>query len=233
MDEELGKAAVGILVAALGGTASAGLQAAAKKLHSRIHAQLLDVDSDEIFERWAGDPRNVDRQGDLAAAIGFLARDYPDFERKLRELIEEARALSIVHEGNAVLGDQVSSVVTASGKSSVMSGNFHGDAQIGDRVSKSNNFKFGGGVLLVGLLAIFLFYIAGQFSSGGEITQDSTCQEFLEAPSEEALRGLRKVGTELGVRTGSPLAPPAISYACSGDPDARLGDVVLRYKGQF
>ena len=233
MDEELGKAAVGILVAALGGTASAGLQAAAKKLHSRIHSQLLDVDSDEIFERWAGDPRNVDRQGDLAAAIGFLARDYPDFERKLRESIEEARALSIVHEGNAVLGDQVSSVVTASGESRVLSGNFHGDAQIGDNISKSNTFKFGGGVLLVGLLAIFLFYIAGQFSSGSEITQESTCQEFLEAPSEEALRGLRKVGTELGVRTGSPLAPPAISYACSGDPDARLGDVVLRYKGQF
>ncbi|WP_146074854.1 hypothetical protein [Micromonospora chalcea] len=233
MDEELGKAAVGILVAALGGTASAGLQAAAKKLHSRIHSQFLDVDSDEIFERWAGSPRNVDRQGDLAAAIGILARDYPDFGQKLRELIEEARALSIVHDGNSAAGDQVSSVVTASGGSGVMSGTFHGNAQIGDNISKSNTFKIGGGILLVGLLALAFFYIVGQLSPGSEITQDSTCQEFLEAPSEEALRGLRKVGTELGVRTGSPLAPPAISYACSGDPDARLGDVVLRYKGQF
>ncbi|MFE9959208.1 hypothetical protein [Micromonospora sp. NPDC005299] len=233
MDEELGKAAVGVLVAALGGTASAGLQAAAKKLRSRVHSQLIDVDSSEIYEQWEKSPRSVGAQGDLAAAINFLAADYPAFKSKLRELIEEAKALSIVQEGHVVMGDQTSSVVTASDGSKVISGNVGRDAHVGDNVTKSNTFKIGGGILLAGLLVIAFMYVIGQVSSGDKITQDSTCQEYLEAPSEEALRGLRQVGIELGVKTGSPLAPPAISYACSEEPTARLGDVVLRYKGQF
>ncbi|WP_204002196.1 hypothetical protein [Micromonospora lutea] len=233
MEEELGKAAVGVLVAAIGGAASAGLQAAAKKLRSRVHSQLIDSDSSEIYEEWERSPRSVRAQGDLAAAIGWLAKNDVFFKSKIRELIEEAEALSTVQEAGSIVGDQISSTVTASGEAKVMSGVIHGGAHMGDNISKTNTTKIGGGILLAGLLVIAALYGFNQISSGNEITQNSTCQQFLEASSEDALRGLRQVGIELGVKTGSPLAPPAISYHCSGDPSARLGDVVLRYKGQF
>ncbi|MFG1715487.1 hypothetical protein [Micromonospora sp. NPDC049203] len=239
MDEEPGEAAVGVLVAALSGTASAGLQAAAEKLRARIHSQLVDVDSSEIYENWEVAPRSTRKQGDLAAAIGFLARDDPDFGANLKELIDEARALSIVQEGRLAEGDQADSSVEDGEDSSFVSGLVYGDTYVDDYASNSHsatNSKaviIGGGIVVACLLGLAMFLGVRQFTDSGEITEDSTCQEFLEAPAEEAQRGLGRIGAELGVNTGVPLAPNAISYDCGREPTARLGDVVLRYRGQF
>ncbi|MET8062487.1 hypothetical protein [Micromonospora sp. NPDC005222] len=171
MDEELGRAAVRVLVAATGGTAGAGLQEAAEKLRARVHSQLMDVDSSEIYENWEDAPRSTRKQGDLAAAIGFLADDFPDFEAELRELIEEARALSMVHEGRLGGGDQTNSSVEAGDDSRVVSGMVYGDSYAGDDLAASYNTSnsravvIGGGIVLACLLGLALILVVQRFGA--------------------------------------------------------------------
>ncbi len=206
MDEELGKAAIGVLVAAIGGTASAGLQAAVKNLRSRVHSQLVDSESSEIYEQWERSPKSVRAQGELAAAINWLAKDDASFRSELRELVKEAKALSTAQEAGSILGDQISSTVTASDESKVMSGIFHGPTQMGDNISKTNTVKFGGGILLAGVLVIAIIYGYNQVSSRND------------APNHEQVDPISQstVMPQTASATAPPSATPSAAASLSG-----------------
>jgi|SRR4051794_16739976 hypothetical protein len=104
-----------------------------------------------------------------------------------------------------------------------------------------NNKKtnFGGivaviAVIVVAIVAIVAGRAVYHMVKPSELTAESTCAEFLQAPQDQELSAIRKVGLDKGVGgTGSPLALPAISYDCSSEPDAQLGDVIVKFKGQF
>jgi hypothetical protein len=89
-------------------------------------------------------------------------------------------------------------------------------------------------VVIVAVFAIWAGHAVYTAVRNDGLTKDSTCADFLKASQEDELTAIRTVGMDEGVAgVGSPLALPAISYACSGRPDAKLGDVIVRFKGQF
>ncbi|MEV4136313.1 hypothetical protein AB0J72_29610 [Dactylosporangium sp. NPDC049742] len=111
-----------------------------------------------------------------------------------------------------------------------------------DQYNNQRNTKktqFGGLVAVVAVIVVAIVAIlAGRAIyakiQSSDLTAESTCAEFLQAPEDEERSAIRKIGIEKGVGgTGSPLALPAISYACSSHPDMRLGDVIVKFKGQF
>ncbi len=88
-------------------------------------------------------------------------------------------------------------------------------------------------VIIVAAIAIVVGRAVYHSVNSG-LTADSSCSQFLQAPQDEEVRAIRTIGIDEGVSgTGSPLALPAISYSCSGQPSARLGDVIASFRGQF
>lgn len=110
----------------------------------------------------------------------------------------------------------------------------------GDMVGRDKKTSYGGpiAILAVVIVAVVALIAGGKalydkVASSG-LSADSTCAQFLQASESDELTAIRKVGVDEGIAgIGSPLALPAISYSCSGEPNARLGDVIAKFKGQF
>jgi hypothetical protein len=128
--------------------------------------------------------------------------------------------------------------------SSIQSNQSHAQTGRGGNIvggNQHNNKKtnFGGMVAVIAVIVVAIVAIlAGRAVydkvKSNDLTAESTCAQFLQAPQDEELSAIRNIGIEKGVAgTGSPLALPAISYDCSGEPNARLGDVIVKFKGQF
>ncbi|MEV7348383.1 hypothetical protein AB0N48_05615 [Micromonospora chalcea] len=206
MEEELGKAAIAVLVAAIGGTVSAGLQAAVKNLRKRVHSQLVDSDSGEIYDEWERSPKSPRTQAELAAAIDWLAKDDAAFSSDLRELIKEA-----AQETGSTLGDQVRSTVNASGESKVMSGIFHGKTHMGDKVNKTNTVKFGGGIFLAIVLVVAMTYGYKQVSS-----ENDTANQAQVDPISQSTVMPQTASASASATAASPSATPSIPASLSG-----------------
>lgn len=111
---------------------------------------------------------------------------------------------------------------------------------VGRDKNTTTNHRHGGTIAVV---AVVIIAVVALFAGGRAVyrkiraaglTADSTCAEFLQASQTDELAAIRKIGLDEGVAgVGSPLALPAISYSCSGQPTKRLGDVVAEFKGQF
>jgi hypothetical protein len=87
-------------------------------------------------------------------------------------------------------------------------------------------------IAVVALLGGKAIYSAVTSSAG--LDKNSTCADFLKASQEDELSAIRTIGVDEGVQgIGSPLALPSISYSCSGEPDAKLGDVIAKTNGSF
>jgi hypothetical protein len=88
-------------------------------------------------------------------------------------------------------------------------------------------------VAIVALVAYLGVKAAAKAASPG-ITADSTCAQFLDADPDTEQRAIVKIAMAEDVTgAGSPLALPAIRYNCSAEPDAKLGDVIAKYRGKF
>lgn len=89
-------------------------------------------------------------------------------------------------------------------------------------------------VVIVAVFAIWAGHAVYTAVKNAGLSKDSTCADFLQASQEDELTAIRKIGIDEGVTgVGSPLALPAISYSCSSRPNAKLGDVIVKFKGQF
>ncbi|MFG2039118.1 hypothetical protein [Dactylosporangium sp. NPDC048998] len=188
-------------------------------LYSLLDTAFRTIGAQSVWDQYVSDPRDATAvQQLLAAALREDTELAGEVERAMHEMTDNSRNRS----------DQ-SHASTRGDNSSI----------VGRDQDNSRRNNFGGVVAVVAVIIVAVVAIwAGraiynQVQNGG-LDKDSTCQEFLQASQEDELNAIRKVGIEEGVKgIGSPLALPAISYSCSSTPNARLGDVIVKFKGQF
>lgn len=205
---------------------------AAKALYmsiSEAFRRIGDKSRWDAYTRNPGDSAVVTRV--LAAALRGSPEMAQEIERNVTQMNErrtDQRGASIGGDGHIVGGDYTANSHNTSDSHNTSN-------------SHNNNETHFGGILAVGavIVVVAIFVIWGahkvyQSLQPSGLSADSTCTEFLQADQQEELSAIRKIGLAEGVRgVGSPLALPAISYSCSGAPNARLGDIVAGFKGQF
>ncbi|NUR03234.1 MAG: hypothetical protein HOY79_43995 [Streptomyces sp.] len=119
-----------------------------------------------------------------------------------------------------------------------MSGKVVGGDDLSRRTTKNNN----GGRYLFAVIVIIAVVvmsfkvvpaISRQLHDAG-LSADSTCHEFLDADPQTEQHAIVDIAMAKGLGGfGSPLALPAIQYACSGQPNEHLGTVIQKFAGQF
>jgi len=193
-------------------------EVAARALYELLGSALRQIGARSAWDAYLGDPS-------ATATVERLLASAMDKSSDLARDVERA-----VHE---VTNDNSYTYSNQSGAQAGRGGNIVG------RDQNNNKTNYGGivaviAVIVVAVVAILAGRAVYESVKSSGLSADSTCNEFLQAPQDEELRAIRKIGVDEGVNgTGSPLALPAISYACSGQPNARLGEVIARFRGQF
>lgn len=201
----------------------AGQNVAARTLHGLISTAFREIGAESVWDRFTDDPRDpstVEKM--LASALTSNPRLAEDIDKAVETLN---------HDQSSRITNQIGNTL---GKGAT---NVGGDYTRGSHNTTNNHKKSGAfvAVVVVVVLAfVIVVLVAYTKSKGDSLSADSTCSDFLQAPQDEELTALRKIGADAGVAgIGSPLALPAVSYSCSGSPDAKLGDVIVKFKGQF
>jgi hypothetical protein len=206
---------------------------AAKTLYTLITEAFRRIGDQSRWDAYTKNPHDsavVTRV--LAAALRGNPEIAQEIERTVTEMNErrtDQRGASVGGDGNIVGGDYAS--------------DSHNTSNSHNRTTSNSNNQtrhYGGILAVVAVIAVVaIFAIWGgskvyESIKGSGLSANSTCAEFLQADQQEELTAIRKIGVAEGVAgVGSPLALPAISYSCSGAPDARLGDIIAKFKGQF
>jgi len=118
-----------------------------------------------------------------------------------------------------------------------------GKVVTGDDHSQSNTTKNNHGgrylfaVIVIIAVVVLSFKvvpaISRQLHDAG-VSANSTCRQFLDADPQTEQHAIVDIAMAKGLSGfGSPLALPAIQYACSGQPNQQLGTVIQNFAGQF
>jgi hypothetical protein len=195
--------------------------AAAESLYELIELAFRGAGAEAAWNEYVSDPQSpVVVERILAAALRGDPALTQDIERAVTEVTDNSRQRINTNQSNA----------QAHGGGSIVGGNQN---------TSHTRHSWGGvvaviAVVIVAVVAILAGKAVYDTVQKSGLDANSTCADFLRADQQTELTALREVGVEKGVSgIGSPLALPAISYACSSEPDALLGDMVVRYKGQF
>jgi hypothetical protein len=198
---------------------------AARALYGLIEEAFDAVGEKSTWDEYAGDPQDPITVEQILAALlrgnRVLARD---IEKAVRNVTDNSNWQISANQSHARVG----------GNGSIVGGN-----QTNNRNSGNTRHSYGGVVAVVAVVIVAIAAIWGgkavydAVKSSG-LGAGSSCSEFLQADQQDELAAIRKIGVDEHVAgVGSPLALPAISYDCSGEPSARLGDVVAKFRGQF
>jgi hypothetical protein len=87
----------------------------------------------------------------------------------------------------------------------------------------------------IGKFACLVFLVAGMSlgltACAGELSADSSCQDFMEASPEDQASAISKLSSEFETPDiATPLGSPSIAYSCADEPDTSLGEVFQRYQ---
>lgn len=187
---------------------------AAKGLYDLIAAAFRRIGEQYTFNAWVNDPRDHTVVSKLLAAT--MKAD-PGLTRDINEAVHHVNSNHVDQRGARAGGDLA-----------------------GRDINKNRTTHHSGGLLaILAVVAVAALLGWGAVAivnklTGDTLTADSTCSQFLQAPQDQELSAIRQIGQTEGVAgIGSPLALPAISYSCSGEPTAKLGAVIATFKGQF
>lgn len=196
-----------------------GKHLARRALYELVTSAFRDIGAEDVWQSY------VDRPVDPATVERLLASAL-DTNPVLAENI--ARTVRIATNDNSSYHVDQSGVRA-------------GGSVVGrDQDNSRHSTHVGGLVAVVAVVIVAtVALLAGRaiyqrVTSGLGLSAGSTCAQFLRATPDDELAAIRKIGLDEGVAgIGSPLALPAISYSCSAEPNARLGDVIAKFKGQF
>lgn len=78
-----------------------------------------------------------------------------------------------------------------------------------------------------------LVAIGGLVLSGcGDLSASSSCEDFMNASSEEQAQAISKLSVEFDTPSiATPLGSPSIAFTCSSNPDMALEEVFKQYGG--
>jgi hypothetical protein len=129
-------------------------------------------------------------------------------------------------DSNAVAGNSIANSSTG-----------RGDIVGGDKSSKTS-INFGAIAIVIGI--VIGLVLAGKWvaekaagvQAASQVTQNSSCAEYLQKSGSERDSAIKRVGLELHVKgVGSPLMMPEVDYECGNSPNVRFGDVMARQHG--
>ncbi|MER7541534.1 hypothetical protein ABTW95_00840 [Spirillospora sp. NPDC127506] len=224
---ELATTAVEVLAARLPGISDGSVRAdgdpALADLYDLVRGRLVRDGRQAAFTAYTTDPGNSSLVQDL---LRHAAETDAAFAAALRDAVGRARSAAPASSWSSrvTLSNVTGRGITAAGR------------DITTTNEKKTTINTGGLVLLAAgaIAALFVFVFIVKAATSDAITADSTCAEFLDADSETQQHAIIDIAREKGVSgAGSPLAPPAIRYSCSSEPDAKVGDVIARFRGQF
>lgn len=223
---ELATTAVEVLAAQLPGIADGSVRtggdAALADLYQLVRERLLRDGRQAAFTAYSTNPGNSSLVQDL---LRHAAETDAVFAAALRDAVGRAQRAAPASSWSSTLSlNNVTGAFTAAGR------------DITTTNEKKTTVNTGGLVLLAAgaIAALFVFVFIAKAATSDAVTADSTCEEFLDADSETQQHAIIEIAREKDVSgAGSPLAPPAIRYSCSSQPDAKVGDVIARFRGQF
>ncbi|WP_433177555.1 hypothetical protein [Actinoallomurus sp. CA-150999] len=200
--------------------------AALGALYDIVGKRLAADGATAAFVDFTKDPDNGRQVGRLLS--NAIAAD-PNYRARLAAAVARAE------------GDDRSRTSVSQRVSGGTVGNMIGrDNNVDNSVRRTNNT--GGIFVTVVVLAVialvaYVLYLGGRaayraISQG--LSAGSTCAQFLDADQDTEQRAIVKIAASENVGgAGSPLALPAIRYDCSSEPDAKLGAVIAKFRGQF
>ena len=69
--------------------------------------------------------------------------------------------------------------------------------------------------------------IAGLAGCGSDLSADTSCQDFLNAPLDEQDQAVSSIAADVGAAEAvTPLGRPNVSYICANNPDETLGEAI-------
>jgi hypothetical protein len=232
--------ATAVLSSYMAAIASQGIDAArrvAAEALSQMVAERLRLDGHgSAWDAFARDQQND-------SVVQYLLQQSSVKDDNFREKLQDA-VMRASSEGNGI-GQQT---VNATGASGVQVGDTvaigQGTYHKGDSYNSTNSrttvkrsanpMVVVGGVAVAAVLALTLIINLLGALQGGSLTADSTCRQFLNTDQQTEEQAIVNIAVAKGLGGfGSPLALPAVRYDCSSNPDAKLGDVIQRLKGQF
>ncbi|NDU71039.1 hypothetical protein GWI34_00150 [Actinomadura sp. DSM 109109] len=228
---ELATTAVVVLAAELPGLADGAVRArgdaALADLYDLVRGRLVREGRQSAFAAYTADPRNNALVQDV---LRQAAETDGAFAAALRDAVGRAHRSAPSSSSSSSANLRFDSFrgfvgsVTAAGRDIV------------NNDQKNTTVNTGGLVLLAAgaIAAVLVFVLLARAVTGDAVTADSTCAEFLDADAETQQHAIVRIARDKGVGgAGSPLAPPAIRYSCSSEPDSKVGDVIARFRGQF